>query len=160
MQTIPQKALGDFCTFQYGKMPLKEKISNDTTLFPIFSGYRVVGYYDKYNTEEGELVVVARGVGGTGDVKLTPARCYLTNLSIAVTVDETYALKQYLYYFFQISTLRYLDSGSAQSQITISDLQKVEVLLPPLYIQKNIVDILRALDNKIKNNAAINDNLA
>lgn len=31
-----------------------------------------------------KLIVVARGVGGTGDVKLTPRNCWLTNLSIAI----------------------------------------------------------------------------
>jgi type I restriction enzyme S subunit len=154
-----RKVLRSFCSFKYGKMPDKKRVSDNTSLYPIFSGYRVVGYYDEFNISEGELIVVARGVGGTGDVKLTPAKCYLTNLSIAIDVDETFALKQYLYYFFQISNLRYLDSGSAQSQITISDLQKVKVPLPPLEIQRNTVATMRVLDDKIDNNKAINRHL-
>ena len=157
---IVKKALGSFCTFRYGKMPNKAKVSNDNSLYPIYSGYRIVGYYDEYNIEKDKLIIVARGVGGTGDIKLTPAKCYLTNLSIAIDVDETFALNQYLYYFFQITNLRYLDSGSAQSQITISDLQNVEVLLPPLNVQENIIIILRMFDKKIANNTAINHHLS
>ena len=106
-----------------------------------------------------QLVVVARGVGGTGDVKLSPGSCFLTNLSIAVIVDENVALKKYLYYYFLKHNLRYLDSGSAQSQITISDLKNVEILLPPLEMQKKIISILVALDDKIELNNKINDNL-
>ena len=156
---VQYRNLGSFSEMKYGKMPIKSKIHENGT-FPIYSGYRVVGYYDEYNLNERELIVVARGVGGTGDVKLSPPQCFLTNLSIAVIVDERVALKKYLYYYFQINNLRYLDSGSAQSQITISDLQKVIVPLPDLQTQHRIVKILEAIDNQIENNGKINDNLA
>ena len=67
--------------FKYGKMPQKGKILKNGK-YPIFSGYRTVGYYDEWNLEKNQIIVVARGVGGTGDVKLSPNKCYLTNLSI------------------------------------------------------------------------------
>ena len=81
-------------------------------------------------------------------------------LSIAVLVDESVALKKYLYYYFLKNNLRYLDSGSAQSQITIGDLKNVEVPLPSIETQKKVVSILDVIDEKINNNVAINDNLA
>ena len=105
------------------------------------------------------MIVVARGVGGTGCVKLSPGACFLTNLSIAVLVDEKVALKKYLYYYFRQSGLRYLDSGSAQSQITISDLRNVRVRLPSINIQEKVVEVLSLIDSKIEINKAINDNL-
>ncbi len=156
---MERRTLGSFCSFKYGKMPEKNRVTDDASLYPIFSGYRIVGYYDESNIDEGELIVVARGVGGTGDVKLTPAKCYLTNLSIAIDVDEEVALKQYLYYYFQLTNLRYLDSGSAQSQITISDLHNVDVPIPSMELQRNTVATLRALDDKIANNTKINNHL-
>ena len=153
------RSLGSFSEMKYGKMPNK-KMSSDKGKYPIFSGYRVVGYCDECNIGEQQLVVVARGVGGTGDVKLSPGACFLTNLSIAVSVDESVALKKYLYYYVLKNNLRYLDSGSAQSQITIGDLKNVEVPLPSIETQKKVVSILDAIDEKINNNIAINDNLA
>jgi len=151
--------LSKFCTFSYGKMPEKDKVLDDTTKYPIFSGYQIVGYYDEYNIDKNELIVIARGVGGTGDVKLTPARCYLTNLSIGFSIDQNYALTKFLYYYFQINHLGYLNSGSAQPQITINDLKHVEVPLPPLNIQSKIIDIIDTIDEKIKINKEINKNL-
>lgn len=139
------RSLGSFSEMKYGKMPNK-KMSSDKGKYPIFSGYRVVGYCDECNIGEQQLVVVARGVGGTGDVKLSPGACFLTNLSIAVSVDESVALKKYLYYYFLKNNLRYLDSGSAQSQITIGDLKNVEVPLPSIETQKKVVSILDAID--------------
>ena len=149
---------GDFAVFRYGKMPKKSDI-RENGKYPIYSGYRYVGYYDDYNTEANQLVIVARGVGGTGDVKLTKEKCYLTNLSISVQIDASVALPQYLYYYFSMRNLRYLDSGSAQSQITISDLEKVEISLPNIESQKRIVDCLSIFDHKISTNEAINNNL-
>lgn len=149
---------GDFAKFRYGKMPKKSSVKENGK-YPIYSGYRYVGYYDEYNTEANQLIIVARGVGGTGDVKLTKEKCYLTNLSIRVEIDTSIALPEYLYYYFSIRNLRYLDSGSAQSQITISDLARVEIPLPNIEIQKKIVHYLGVLDRKISANEAINDNL-
>ena len=158
MNGVELRKLGTFSEMKYGKMPKKDRITEDGQ-YPIYSGYRIVGYYNEYNLEQPTLIVVARGVGGTGDVKISPAKCYLTNLSIYVDVDESVALKEYLYYYFQIHNLRYLDSGSAQSQITIADLKNVEVPIPTLETQDKVVSILKSLDNKIANNEAINRNL-
>ena len=149
---------GDFASFRYGKMPIKKKIT-ESGKYPIYSGYRYVGFYDEYNTEADQLIIVARGVGGTGDVKLTKDRCYLTNLSIAANIDSNVVLPEYLYYYFKPRSLRYLDSGSAQSQITISDLERVMIPIPPLSDQKAICSYLKLLDGKIQNNKKINDNL-
>ena len=149
----------DLANFRYGKMPNKKKISPNGS-YPVYSGYRYVGYYDEYNVEPKQLIVVARGVGGTGDVKITKEKCYLTNLSIAVDITDTNkVIPEYLYYLFTLNNLRYLDSGSAQSQITITDLEKVCIKLPNISIQHKIVDMLLSLDDKIENNNAINKNL-
>ena len=151
--------LGDIASFKYGTMPKKDLVSLGGQ-FPIYSGYRIVGSYPEYNLEQSELIIVARGVGGTGDVKLSPEKCFLTNLSIVAFLDESIILKKYAYYYFALNNLRYLDSGSAQSQITISDLQKVVVPVPPLAEQQRIAKILSSLDDKIELNNAINRNLA
>lgn len=148
-----------FADFKYGKMPQKSKIKENGK-YPIYSGYRYVGCYDEYNTEANRLIIVARGVGGTGDVKLTKEKCFLTNLSISAEIDTNIALPQYLYYYFLLRNLRYLDSGSAQSQITITDLKKIEIPLPNIDIQRKIIEMLGSIDEKIEINNKINNNLA
>ena len=150
---------GDIASFKYGKMPNKKRITENGK-YPIYSGYRYVGFYDEYNIEANQLIIVARGVGGTGDVKLTKERCYLTNLSIAADIDTNVVVPEYLYYYFMSQNLRYLDSGSAQSQITISDLERVIILVPSLSDQQIECSYLKLLDNKIENNKEINKNLA
>ena len=71
--------LGDIAQFRYGKMPDKKLVTNEGD-YPVFSGYKVNGYYPKFNCKANKLIVVARGVGGTRDVKITKEQCWLTNL--------------------------------------------------------------------------------
>lgn len=139
----------DIASFKYGSMQ-KENYGT----IPIFSGYSISGYTNNSNVNNETLIVVCRGVGGTGDVKLTPSKCWVTNLSIICEVDESKVNYKYLYYYLlsQNNRMKKLDTGSCQAQITIEQLGLFELLLPPLYIQNKIVDILANIDNQIKRN--------
>jgi type I restriction enzyme, S subunit len=75
-------SLGEICSFKYGQMPKKDDLVD--TGYPVFSGYGVVSASTRFHYEEPQIIVVARGVGGTGDVKMSPPFCFLTNLSIAI----------------------------------------------------------------------------
>lgn len=148
--------LGEIANLKYGKMPKKDKIKENG--YPIFSGYRITGYYDEYMLEEEEIIVVARGVGGTGDVKISPPKSFITNLSIILLLKNDIN-KKFLYYLLKNKNLRILDSGSAQSQITINDLKEYEIFLPNLKLQDKIASVLATLDEKIELNRKINQNL-
>ena len=139
--------LGDVSTFSYGSMPKKEKLG--IGLYPTYSGYKYQELYPECNCKKGDIIVVARGVGGTGDVKIVKQDAYLTNLSIKINLDKENVDNKFFYYTFLKENLRYLDSGSAQSQITITDLSKVLIPLPPLPEQKAIASVLSSLDDKI-----------
>lgn len=152
-----QYILGDIATFKYGSMPKKNLISESG--YPIYTGYKHVGFYPTYNIEKESVIVIARGVGGTGDVKICPAKTHLTNLSIAFDINESILDKKYFYYKYSLSNLRYLDSGTAQSQITINDLKRIKLELPDIKEQKAIANILSSLDDKIELNNKINKNL-
>ena len=139
--------LGEIATFSYGKLPNKILLGKGP--YVVYSGYKYLEHYPEYNCNVGDVILVARGVGGTGDVKLVNRKCFLTNLSIKIDLDNDVILNEYFYYIYQIENLRYLDSGSAQSQITIQDLSNVAISLPPLSEQIRITSILSSLDDKI-----------
>ena len=149
--------LGDIANFSYGKMPKKELLGKG--IYPTYSGYKYQYKYSEYNCSKGDIIIVARGVGGTGDVKIVKENCFLTNLSIKIDLNQKNVENKFFYYNYFLNTLRYLDSGSAQSQITINDLNKLEIKLPPLQEQKSIAAILSTIDDKIENNLAINKTL-
>jgi type I restriction enzyme, S subunit len=142
--------LGEFCHMKYGKMPKKKDLVEDG--YPIFSGYRIVGHHKEYLYKKSEIVVVARGVGGCGDIKISPPMSYITNLSIVLQPDDEICDKIFLYYRLKSTTLKELNTGAAQPQIIIDNLKHYEVKLPHIHLQKQIASILSAYDNIIENN--------
>jgi type I restriction enzyme S subunit len=108
--------MAEICSdFKYGKMPPKDKLAD--TGYPVYSGYRVSGYAKEYLYEKPQLILVARGVGGTGDVKISPPRAWITNLSIVLSLDETKMNKRFLYYKLGNEPLKErLNTGAAQAK--------------------------------------------
>ena len=120
--------LENISKLKYGKMLNSDKFLDKG--YPIYSGYGIRGYYSKFMYEQPQILVLCRGVSGTGEVRMSPPKAYITNLSIIVENDDLKIQKDYLFLFLRAAGLRSLDSGSAQSQITIGDLNRVPILVP------------------------------
>ncbi len=151
------KRMADLGNLYYGKMPKKDKIQK--TGFPLYSGYNIVGYYPEFNCGKGKVIVVARGVGGTGDIKITKEDLFLTNISICIENELDLISDTILYYMLKFKGLHYLRTGSAQPQITINDLNSVELIIPSKEIQLQFLDVFNNLiikqDKNIKENQTL-----
>lgn len=152
------KTLEELGKISYGKMPKKNLKTKSG--YPINSGYGYVGFYPEYNCEKGKVIVVARGVGGTGEVKITKEKCYLTNLSICIKNNLELIDDSILFYELKRNNLHYLRSGSAQPQITINDLNSVTISIPPKKTQNDFSAIFKPLVSKMGENEFENQTLA
>ena len=82
-----------------------------------------------------------------------------------IDVDTEKANPRYVYYFLTqpklIATLQGLAEQSVSTYPTLkpTDLEEIEIVLPSLTTQDQIVSVLKALDKKISNNLQINDYL-
>lgn len=143
--------LGEISGMKYGKMPPSEVLCDEG--YPIFSGYRITGYSKEYLYNDPQVIVVARGVGGTGDVKMSPEKSWITNLSVVLTVDNTRVDKLFLFYRLGQEPLKEkLNTGAAQAQITIDSLQSYLINIPDIKTQSRIAEILFTYDSLIENN--------
>lgn len=143
--------LGQISSMKYGKMLSKDLAVDEG--FPVYSGYRITGYSKEYLYNDPMLIVVARGVGGTGDVKISPPNAWITNLSIVLELDDSKVDKQYLCYLLNRENLKdKLNSGAAQAQITIDSLAKYRIRLPPIKQQKKTAEFIAKYDDLIENN--------
>lgn len=142
------KKLGDISEMKYGKIVKKEMFLSKG--YPVFSGYGIRGYCDNYMYENSEITVIARGVSGTGKVVMSPPKSFITNLSIVVQGKEDIIDKNYLYYYLKNKNLISIDSGSAQSQITTSDLANVEIKIPYKKVQDEFSNIIDKIMKKIE----------
>ncbi|TEU30456.1 restriction endonuclease subunit S [Alkanindiges illinoisensis] len=156
LKNIP---LREVANFKYGKTIRKQDISANG-LYPVFSGYQIVGFDSKYAFEEPQLVIVCRGAGGTGDIKMSPAKCSITNLAIVINCDKEIIDQNYLYWVLKLSDTYSLRTGSAQPQITIGSLENFRIeIIEDINTQKKISKILSDLDDKIHLNNQINQTL-
>tara|TARA_R110002051_G_scaffold66495_1_gene120376 strand:- start:4050 stop:5258 length:1209 start_codon:yes stop_codon:yes gene_type:complete len=151
------KKLDELGKISYGKMP--KKFLKKESGIPIYSGYRNVGFYSEYNCEKGKVIVVARGVGGTGDVKLTKEKCFLTNLSICIYNNLKYIDDYILFYELKRNNLHFLRTGSAQPQITINDLNTVTIPIPSKETQIDFLELFKPLIFKKEENENENQTL-
>ncbi len=152
LENLPEgwriEKLENFTKMKYGKMLDSELFLEKG--YPVFSGYGVRGYYSEYMYEESQILVLCRGVSGTGEVRLSPRYSYITNLSIVVEVDNHFVSKMYLYYYLKNTDLKSLDSGSAQSMITTGDLYFQDAILPPLELQMKFEIVTNSIMKEIE----------
>ena len=150
------RTLGTIAKFKYGTMPKKDKLGTGRHL--AFSGYQVVGSYPEVMYPEPQLIIVARGVGGCGEIKYTPANCYLTNLAIAI-ITNCVEHDDYLYHYLRLHDTKVMNTGSAQPQITVSSLEKYVIPIPTedeLLVFSNFVKPFKEL---YRANVATNERL-
>ena len=88
---------------------------------------------------------------------------YIHDGWLRLRCDESVLDKEYLYYFLTSSLaqnqLKAVATGSVVNNLKSDTVKAVALSLPSLHEQKQIADFLSVLDNKIKTNEEINQNL-
>ncbi len=111
----------------------------------------------------GDVVMASAGQGYTrGQVSLLKTDTYINQSVIVFKSNSNELLSEYLFYNLsnRYEELRALsDSNSIRGSITTKLFNSIEMIIPPLNIQKQIVETLRSLDEKIENNKKINHHL-
>ena len=98
--------------------------------------------------------LVLEGAGKCSIVmEVSPLTVFESHL-IRVRLDRKRALPMFYYYYFKspLSPMASIVSQCAQAGIRGSDLQELNVIFPPLYIQNEIAQILSYYDDLIENN--------
>ncbi|MCA3892028.1 restriction endonuclease subunit S [Vibrio vulnificus] len=118
-------------------------------------------WFRKGHPQAGDVLIAT--VGSIGEVALSEGRGCIAQNIIALQTDERILSNEYLYYLFTSNTMKNvfnaLNISSVQPSIKVPHLLAQTVKLPSVFVQEQIVQILRALDNKIANNTAMNQTL-
>jgi type I restriction enzyme S subunit len=87
--------------------------------------------------QQPEVTITCRGVGGTGNVHMTPPNCWVTNLAITMIPNNSEKIsREYLFWAMKSSNTHDLITGSAQHQITINSLSRHSLIVP----HQNLID--------------------
>lgn len=108
-------------------------ISADELIFDgkylVYGANGIVGNYDKYNHENNEIAICCRGAS-CGQYVMTQPCSWITGNAMIVTPNSNTITKEYLYYGLSIPVISKFITGSAQPQITRTNLELMKVVIP------------------------------
>lgn len=139
--------LGDTCVLKAGKAISAAEISpnvNDDYIYPCYGGNGLRGYVKNYN-QDGEHPIVGRQGALCGNVCYACNKFYATEHAVVVSPSALYNEK-FLYYLLDFARLEQYKTAGAQPGLSVARLEKVVLPVPPLEVQKRIVDILDRFD--------------
>lgn len=117
----------------------------------------------KGHVQKGDLLIVVRGngVGKTGYIDDEIDECNINAQLAFIRSNDASLDNEYLYYNmkYNFEKLKSLATGSAQPQLVIGNLVKYSLSVPSIENQTKIKTILSNIDEKIKLNNEINNNL-
>jgi len=120
------KPLDDTFNIKYGKNLPTKKLTEEG--YPVFGGNGQIGYYPEYMYEEPKLLISCRGAA-SGKTLVSIPFSFITNNSLIMDgVNE-----KYFFYFkelFNRIDFTNFATGSAQPQITISNIKNIKVIIP------------------------------
>jgi type I restriction enzyme S subunit len=142
---VPRELLGQICIIKTGQPVSKVIISKNPGEYPVInSGREPLGFIDIYNTEDDPIGITSRGAG-VGSVTWCPGKYYRGNLNYSVTNKDTEVMNvRFLYYLLMQnqSGIQQLATYQGIPALNKSSLEKLRIPIPPLEVQREIVNIL------------------
>lgn len=147
--------LGDLVTFQRGHDLPKSKMNKGK--YPVVGSNGIIGYHDEYTTEAPSITVGRSG--NVGKPFIYYGRTWSHNTSLYIK-DFKGNDPIFIYYFLQTLDLANYAGGSAVPTLNRNHIHTLDVSVPrDVSLQKEIGKCLKLLDDKIKVNTEINENL-
>lgn len=151
---MKRQKLGDACSRLSSGKSIRASEINSAGSYPVIGGNGLRGYADHFNFD-GECAVIGRQGAACGNIRFHSGKAYITEHAVVAVADECND-SRYLAYLLSTMRLGRLSAQSAQPGLSVKTLSKQEVDLPSLEVQKQVVRVLGALDDKIEANAKLN----
>jgi len=122
----------------------KGTITFDNALFLSKEDHDII--YKRCNPEKGDLLIVNIGIGNIGECAYVNAEFEFSMKNIALLKpNPKYLDGKYLYYYYKSiknKVVHATKTGGAQPFLSIKDLKKLKLVIPPIPEQLKIADIL------------------
>ena len=144
------KTLGEVSTITYGTRIVKKDITLGE--YPCYGGGDISFYINQYN-REGFNILISRFGLSKNCVRLLNSKFYLNDSGLTVQSNDTnYILDKYLaYYLYTNQSIIYnIARGTAQKNLDIEKFKELEIPIPSLERQQEIVNYCKNNDKLIK----------
>jgi type I restriction enzyme S subunit len=109
--------------------------------YPIYGANGKIGFYSSYTHENPTILITCRGAT-CGTINISEPKSYVNGNAMALDNLSEKVDINYLKHILIARGLNDVITGSAQPQITRTNLNKIKIPLPPLKTQKRIAQIL------------------
>ncbi|MGB8980890.1 MAG: N-6 DNA methylase [Anaerolineales bacterium] len=140
-QHYPMAAIGDICAFEYGKsLKAEDRVEGE---YPVYGSNGVVGYHNEYLVEAPFLVVGRKG--SAGEVHYSAKNGFPIDTTFYIKLEsEEKIILEYLYHILKSLGLQSVNTQAGVPGLNRNDAYKIQIPLPPLEIQRQIVDEIAA----------------
>lgn len=141
------KALGDVCEFQNGKSLVKSNIIEG--VYPVIGGgQKPMAYHNNYNTKE-ETILCSSSGAYAGFISKYHSKVWKSD---CFSIIPSNINNDYLYYLLQNmqKEIYVMQTGSAQPHVYSKDLQNLQIPIPSLNKQRQIVSYCDNNNRKIE----------
>lgn len=150
-------SLGEVCEIKQGKYLAPNQMEPEATLesdVPVIGGNGVLGYTDQSTFSFPVPLVTCRG-SKCGLMQWAEPQTWISNNAMAVYFKENQGDNFFLHQYLLNSSFDDVITGSAQPQITVTNLSLKRILLPDLKTQRVISALMKNIEDKISANIAL-----
>ncbi len=143
--------LGSLFDVVYGKGLANTELTEEG--YEVFGANGIIGHYSSYLYSESQLLVSCRGAY-SGKPNISPPLCFITSNTLVLQNTWKCLDLKFFFYSLTIADKEKIVTGSAQPQVTTTNIDPFLVVLPPLAEQQRIVakvDELMALCDQLEN---------
>ncbi len=130
------RKLGEVCKIFSGKNKQKKEQGK----YPVYGSTGIIAYCDNYQYDK-KQILIARVGANAGFIHIANGRYDVSDNTLIVDVMEMYN-STYIYYVLANLNINRYSKGGGQPLVTASDIKMIEIPLPPLEVQNEIVRIL------------------
>lgn len=130
--------LGDLFTLEYGEGLAEYK--RDNGKYPIFGSNGIIGYHSEYLVQ-GPGIIVGRK-GSIGEINWSNDNFWPIDTTYYVSLKRDDIDLKFIFYLLKTIRFDYLNSSPAVPGLNRNDVYQISVNIPPLQIQKQIVEQL------------------
>ena len=139
--------LADCIMLRSGNLKQRRKLVKNGK-YAVFGGNGIMGYSDEYLLDK-QTVVIGRVGANCGEIHKTDSKCWVTDNALYCILKKEIDL-DYLYYVLKNLKLNSLAKRSAQPVINQTRILSKQIPLPPIPIQKQVVQNIKNAEEKFK----------
>jgi len=148
--------LGELVNIKYGKN--QKKVVSDDGNIPIYGTGGLMGYATEALYTEPSVLIGRKGT--IGKVKYVEHPFWTVDTLFYTVVNTNVVKPKFLYYVMSLIDLNNYNEGTTIPSLRTETLNRLELEIPSLEEQDRILALINPIEDKIRINKEINDNLA